>query len=93
VRVSVVPVKGTLLAPVGTDVSRKVEARIRRGERDVLLDLSQLTDIDAAGLGELVRAFNAAQASGGAVRIAHANRRVRQLLQVAGLFTMLGGTT
>jgi anti-anti-sigma factor len=93
VRVSVVPVSGTLRAPVTSGVSRMVEARIRRGERDVLLDLSQLTDIDAAGVGELVRAFNAVQASGGAVRIAHANRYVRQLLQVAGLFTMLGGTT
>jgi anti-anti-sigma factor len=91
--VSVVPVRGTLRAPVAFHVSRAVDARIRRGERDVLLDLSQLTDIDAAGVGELVRAYNVVQASGGAFRIAHANRFVRELLQVAGLFTLMGGTT
>jgi anti-anti-sigma factor len=93
-RLSVLTVSGTLRAPLESNLSRAVEAGIRRGERQVLLDLAELTDIDAAGVGELVRAFNAAQAAGGILRIVRANRYVRRLLQVAGLFTLLigGGT-
>jgi anti-anti-sigma factor len=90
-RVSVVTVTGTLRAPLTFDVSRAVEARIRLRERHVLLDLAEVTDMDAAGVGELIRAFNAVRVTGGALRIAHATRYVRRLLQVAGLFTLLMG--
>jgi anti-anti-sigma factor len=89
--VSIVFVRGSLRAPVTAELSQTVEAGIRRGARQVLLDLSGLVDIDAAGVGELLRAFNAVSAAGGVLQITHVQRPVRHLLQIAGLFTLLTG--
>ncbi len=89
---AVVRVSGSLLAPVRRDLSQTIGALIRRGERQVLLDLGGLDHVDAAGVGELVRAFNMMRAAGGVLRIAHANRHVRRLLRTAGVFTLMGGS-
>ncbi len=86
---STVTVTGALRAPVAPELSRTLEALIRRGERRVLLDLRAVDHIDAAGVGELVRAFNVTRAAGGTLRVAHANSRVRRVLQIAGLLTLL----
>lgn len=88
----VVRVSGSLLAPVRRDLSQTIGALIRRGERQVLLDLRGLDDVDAAGVGELVRAFNMMRAAGGVLGIAQANRHVRRLLRTAGVFTLLAGS-
>src|SRR5262245_36127689 len=84
-----VHVEGNLQAPVNSELSQQVEAALIRGERRVLLNLSQLADIDAAGIGELVRLFNLAKAVGGCLHIADASRYVKQLLEVTGLLNRL----
>ena len=86
---SILPVDGALRAPVTAKLRRRVEALVGRGERQVVLDLADLSDIDAAGIGELVRAFNALKAAGGVLQVAHASRHVRRLLQVTGVLTLL----
>ena len=86
---SILEVEGTLRAPVNAELSQRVQALLARGERRILLDLSRLSDIDAAGVGELVRAFNTTSAAGGILQIVYANRRVRQLLNIAGVLTLL----
>ena len=57
--------------------------------RRVVLDLSGLSDIDAAGVGELIHIFNAAAAAGGAVEITHASPHVHRVLDVAGVLGLL----
>ena len=64
---------------------------LRRGERDIVLDLSRVASIDAAGVGELVRAYNMTVAMDGLLRIVHVNKRVREMLERAGLLTFLNG--
>lgn len=91
--VAIVGVKGALRTPVTSELSQTLDAMIRRGDRRVLLDLAELHDIDAAGVGELVCAFNAMSTAGGVLRIARANRHVRSVLQVTGVFTLLAGCT
>lgn len=86
---SILAVEGTLRAPVNAELSQRVQALLARGERRILLDLSRLSDIDAAGVGELVRAFNTTSAAGGILQIVHANRRVCQLLNIAGVLKLL----
>ena len=86
---SILPVEGPLRTPVSAKLRRKVEALVGRGERQVVLDLADLSDIDAAGIGELMRAFSAMTAAGGVLQIAHASRHVRRLLHVTGVFTLL----
>ena len=90
VSLSVLEVKGSLRAPATSACGHRVHDRLRFGERRLLLDLTRLADIDAAGVGELVRVFNAMRAAGGVLHIAHARRRVRRLLDVAGVWRHLG---
>ena len=89
VSLSVLEVKGSLRAPATAALRHRVHDRLRIGERRLLLDLSRLADIDAAGVGELVRVFNAMYAVGGVLQIAHARRRVRRLLDTAGVWQFL----
>ena len=82
-------VEGTLRAPVSSELRRNVEGLIGQGVRRIRLDLSRLSEIDAAGVGELVRAFNSTSAAGGVLQVAHVTRRVRQLLDVTRVLKLL----
>ena len=86
---SILEVEGKLQSPVSPELSQRVEAALARGQRSVLLNLLRLTDIDAAGIGELVRLFNVTKALGGALRTANARRHVKQLLEITGLLPLL----
>jgi anti-anti-sigma regulatory factor len=57
IHASILEVEGTLRTPLSAELRQRVQARLDRGDRRILLDLSGLSDIDAAGVGELVRAF------------------------------------
>jgi anti-sigma B factor antagonist len=86
----VVDVDGDLRAPVSPELRHTIDALLARGERRIVLNLARLSDIDAAGIGELIRARDAAMAAGGILHIAHASGRVRQLLDIAGVLCLLG---
>jgi anti-sigma B factor antagonist len=68
-----------------------VGALLRLGARRIVLDLSSISGIDAAGIGELVRACNMSASVNGALRVVHATARVRELLERAHLFERLSG--
>ena len=86
---STLEVGQTLRVPVNYQLRHKVQALLNRGERRILLDLARLSEIDAAGVGELIRAFKSTSAARGVLRITHPSRRVRRLLQTAGLLQLL----
>ena len=54
---STIEVEGTLRAPLSADLRHSVETLLRRGHRCILLNLARLSDIDAAGIGELLHAY------------------------------------
>ena len=78
-----------LRVPIDTNVRHCVRALLRHGERDVVLDLTRVTSIDAAGLGELVRAHNMARAVNGTVHVVNPGAWVRELIERAGLGDLL----
>jgi anti-anti-sigma factor len=80
---------GRLAGPGACELHQRVQALLRCGQRRILLDLSRLSDIDAAGIGELISALTTTSAAGGVLQIAHASGHVRQLLDTAGVFTLL----
>ncbi|KDN87972.1 STAS domain-containing protein [Kitasatospora cheerisanensis] len=57
--------------------------------REVVLDLSEVTFMDCAGLGALVRARNQADRSGRRLILCGAGRRVVRLLELTGLHRLL----
>jgi anti-anti-sigma factor len=88
-RDSVLYVEGALRSPLNAALRRQVQALIDRGERSIVLDLDRLSDLDAAGIGELVRMYNMVVAAKGTLRIARATGKVRRILERVGLFSLL----
>lgn len=86
---SVVHLEGALRAPVDCGLRSQVGALLGRGERQILLDLSHVPDVDAAGVGELVRVHNTTAAAGGVLRVEHAGGHVREVLTRVGLYELL----
>ena len=88
-----VHVSDSLRVPLLTrGLQNTVLGLLLRGERDVVLDLTRVTRIDAAGVGELIRAYNLSAAAGGSLRIVHATPWVREVLERVQLFELLSGS-
>ncbi len=77
--------------PVSRRLRQSVDALLRRGQRRIVVDLSGVTGIDAAGVGELVRAVRMTAAVNGAVRMVNATAWVREMLERARVFELLSG--
>ena len=86
---AVVRVDGPLRAPTNGNVRRQVQALLGQGQLRIVLSLAGVTDLDAAGIEELVQVYNATLAAGGALRIADARARVRELLRRVALLDLL----
>jgi anti-anti-sigma factor len=80
---------GPLRRPLRGTLRHDVLLLLRRGHRRIMLDLTRVSRIDAAGVGELVRAYNVTVAVNGVLRIAHSSAWVREILQRVGLFDLL----
>ncbi|GAB7188640.1 hypothetical protein ATKI12_8471 [Kitasatospora sp. Ki12] len=70
-------------------VLRRALAAALESHREVVLDLSEVTFMDCAGLGTLVQARNQADRSGGRLVLRGAGRRVVRLLKLTGLHRRL----
>jgi anti-anti-sigma factor len=66
-----------------------VRALLRCGQREIVVDVGRLSSIDAAAVGQLVRAYNVTRALKGGLRLANATARVREVLERVGLFDVL----
>ena len=86
---SVIHVFGSLRAPLRAELRHHVQAMLSRGERRIDLNLAGVSDLDAAGLGELVRMYNMASASDAVVRVTHPSEHAREFLQRVGLLEVL----
>jgi anti-anti-sigma factor len=85
----IVHVEDPLRTPVSRVLRHNVRALLLRGERRIVLDLSAVSRIDAAGVGELIRTFNMTATVDGALRIVNATEWVREMLERADLFDLL----
>src|SRR5262245_5671996 len=87
--VYVLRLEGPLRVPMTDDLPRRVQALLAAGERYLVLDMSGVSSIDAAGIGELIRAYNLAASAYGRLRIVQPTRWVRETLQRVGVFKLL----
>ena len=90
--VAVVKVSGeiTLKQNRGTMLHDKVRNLAQQGHRKVLVDLAAVSFVDSAGLGELVQANSTVKNHGGALKLASPTTRLREMLVLTRLTTVLG---
>ena len=69
-------------------LKEKVTSLVFQGEKQIVLNLANLTYCDSSGLGELVACHGTAVRGGGAIRLANAGKRLQDLLVMTKLLTV-----
>jgi anti-sigma B factor antagonist len=59
-----------------------------KGEKKLILNLSEVSYIDSSGIGELVSGFTTVTNHGGQLKLVGLSKRVKDLLQVTKLYTV-----
>jgi len=61
---------------------------IGKGQRNILLDVGEVSYIDSSGLGELVSAYTTARNQGAKLKLLKLTKKVHDLLQLTKLYTV-----
>ncbi len=81
--VIVVDLQGQLVAGTGDELLREVmDELVAEGWKKILLNLSQISRIDSAGIGELVASIRLAQRLGTSVKLLNLIGRVKKVLEI-----------
>jgi anti-sigma B factor antagonist len=84
--VVVVDLNGKLTAGMGDQLLREaLEQLLADRHRKILVNLSHVSFIDSAGVGELVAGLRASQRAGSALKILNSSERVNSTLYLARL--------
>ncbi len=86
--VATVVCKGELVAGETDLLYRQVKELIPEFKR-IVLDLKQLTYLDSSGIGMIVRLFVSAKSSGCTLQLMNISARVRQVLGITDLLSVL----
>ena len=88
--VAVIKVTGDITLNKGGDVllKDKVQSLLQQGHKNLLIDLSGVSYVDSAGLGELVQAYATTKNRGGALKLLNVTKRLKDLLVVTKLLTV-----
>jgi len=65
-----------------------IRDQLKKGQRNVLLNLADVTYIDSSGIGELVSAYTAVSNQGGQLKLLNLTKKVHDLLQITKLYTV-----
>jgi anti-sigma B factor antagonist len=65
-----------------------IREQLGKGNKNLLLNLADITYIDSSGIGELVSAYTAVSSQGGQLKLLNLTKRVHDLLQITKLYTV-----
>ena len=85
---TIVTFKGAFDTPVVPAAEKKVKEVLATGQKNLILDLSEVPYISSSGIRVLVVALKATRAAHGDTRLAGAFRTVREVLKMTGLDTL-----
>ena len=85
---TVVDVAGTMAADEGAVLKDAIVRLLDRGDREIVLDLAELTYVDSAALGNLVASQIRASRFGTTLKLANAGKRLQDLLVLTRLLTV-----
>ncbi len=87
--VSVVDVSGRITIGEGCKQLREViREQLAKNNKQLLLNLADVTYIDSSGIGELVSAYTAISNQGGQLKLLNLTKKVHDLLQITKLYTV-----
>ncbi|HEV2388701.1 MAG TPA: STAS domain-containing protein [Candidatus Acidoferrales bacterium] len=71
-------------------IGQEVEEAIRRNEKRVILDVSQVEQVDSAGVGKIVQCYSWLTKAGGSLRLAGAKGMVDTVLKLTQVHKVIG---
>jgi anti-sigma B factor antagonist len=87
--ITVIDVSGRITLGEGSSALRDVLRDLTaKGNKKILLNLSDVSYIDSSGIGELVSGFTTVTNGGGQLRLLNLTKRVKDLLQITKLYTV-----
>jgi anti-sigma B factor antagonist len=87
--VVVIDIVGRIVLGEGGRLREIVAEALVSGEKKLLLNLAEVNYIDSTGLGELISAHTSVKNHGGKVQFLKLTHKVRDLLQITKLYTVL----
>lgn len=87
--VAIVDLNGKITLGENTGILRdELRSLLSQGNKNIVLNMKDVSYVDSAGLGELVGAYTTATNQGGSVKLLHLQGKMRDLLQITKLFTI-----
>jgi anti-sigma B factor antagonist len=87
--VAIVDLAGRITLGEGSGMLRgAIKDLVASGQKNILLNLEQVTYLDSAGLGEMVGSYASITNAKGTVRLLHPQAKVHDLLQITKLYTV-----
>ena len=85
-KVAIIDLSGRLTIPDGTELLRnRIKDLMGAGQTSVVLNLSEITYMDSAGIGELVSACSTLRKAGGNLKLVNPQERIINLLKMTNL--------
>jgi anti-sigma B factor antagonist len=87
--VAIVDLSGRITLGEGSGLVRNtIKDLVNSGQKNILVNLKDVSYIDSAGLGELVGAYASVTNMAGNIKLLHPQAKVHDLLQVTKLYTV-----
>src|SRR5262245_38023008 len=88
--VAIVVITGDITLSKGGDVllKDKIQSLLQQGHRKLVLDMSNVSYVDSAGLGQLVQVYATTSHMGGSLKLLNPTKRLKDLLVLTKLLTV-----
>ncbi len=87
--ITVVDLSGRIKLGEGSSILREtVKELLSKGQKNILLNLGDISYIDSSGIGELVAAFTSVRNQSGELKLLNLTKKVQDLLQITKLYTV-----
>ena len=87
--VAVVALDGRIvLCEESNALREKVKSLIAEGKKKIVLNMDNITFIDSAGLGEIVRTYTTVSRQGGSLKLVNLTKRITDLLSIMKMLTV-----
>ena len=87
--VIILDLQGKIRLGEGSAVLHEALRRVaERGEKQVLLNLANVSHIDSSGLGELVSGYSSIHKGGGELKLFHLSERIEEMMEMTKLLTI-----
>lgn len=88
--VTILDLEGRITIGSGSEaVNSKLEELIRNGQQRILLNLTNVTQIDSSGIKVVVRNFVSLQKQNGALKLLNPTKHVHEVLKITNLLKVI----